>query len=339
MWLKRFDKQWRDSTRALVGIAVFGFASLITIPNAIADDPVKISDRALDRYLNREVAEHGIQSALADHDVDCAQSVLDLAMDRGITIDQALADKVKDARENEKSITNKATRFVHGFWTGDTSDLTSLGGAFVRDLFVFGDVRDLAREGTHYFTGQQYDPWILGLASAGIGVTAATYFTLGAGAPERVGVSLFKVARRTDRLNPALVSRITREFANTGNTGHLLEAAADVGRIETKAGTQAALDSLKIAENPKDLSRLARLASAKGTRTRAVLKLLGPAAITVAVGALDVAMWLLWAALMALGFASACKGAAERMTLRHIRWRKARRVRQAELQLLAITAC
>jgi hypothetical protein len=39
---------------------------------------------------------------------------------------------------------------------------------------------------------------------------------------------------------------------------------------------------------------------------------------------------------MLLGFASSCKAAAERVTLRYVRWRKARRVRQAELQLLAI---
>ena len=35
-------------------------------------------------------------------------------------------------------------------------------------------------------------------------------------------------------------------------------------RIETKAGTQAALDSLRIAEEPRDVSRLARLSAAKG---------------------------------------------------------------------------
>jgi hypothetical protein len=98
------------------------------------------------------------------------------------------------------------------------------------------------------------------------------------------------------------------------------------------------LDSLKVAEGPQDVSRLARLAAAKGTKTRAIIKLLGRAAIVLTASALDLAMWLFWAAFMLLGFASSCKAAVERMTLRYIRWRKARRVRQAELQLLAITA-
>ena len=65
-----------------------------------------------------------------------------------------------------------AARFVHGFWTGKPTDLASLAGTAVRDLFVFGDVRDLAREGTRYMTGQAYDPWTLGLSGTGIALTA-----------------------------------------------------------------------------------------------------------------------------------------------------------------------
>src|SRR4030095_17005132 len=52
-------------------------------------------------------------------------------------------------------------------------------------------------------------------------------------------------------------------------------AAGNVGHIQAKAGTQAALDGLKIAQGPRDLSRIARLAETKGTRTRAILKTLG----------------------------------------------------------------
>jgi hypothetical protein len=98
------------------------------------------------------------------------------------------------------------------------------------------------------------------------------------------------------------------------------------------------LDSLKVAEGPQDVSRLARLAAAKGTKTRAIIKLLGRAAIVLTASALDLAMWLFWAAFMLLGFASSCKAAAERMTLRYVRWRKARRMRDAELRLLAVSA-
>ena len=84
------------------------------------------------------------------------------------------------------------------------------------------------------------------------------------------------------------------------------------------------------------MSRLARLSAAKGGKTRAIIKLLGRGAIMLAVSALDLATWVLWAALMLFGFASSCKTATERATLRYIRWRKARRVRATALRALAM---
>jgi hypothetical protein len=78
---------------------------------------------------------------------------------------------------------------------------------------------------------------------------------------------------------------------------------------------------------------LARLSAAKGGKTRAIIKLLGRGAILLTVSALDLASWMLWAALLLFGFASSCKTATERATLRYLRWRKARRVRAMALQI------
>ncbi len=66
----------------------------------------------------------------------------------------------------------------------------------------------------------------------------------------------------------------------------------------------------------------ARLSAAKGGKTRAIVKLLGRAAIVLVVSAFDLATWLFWAVFMLFGFASYCKAAAERMTMRYLQWRK-----------------
>ena len=247
-----------------------------------------------------------------------------------------MTDKVKEAQTNAASATHTAGRFVQGLWTGEPTDVASLAGTAVGDLFVFGDIRDAAREGKRYLLGEPADPWILGLAGVGIAITAGTYVSLGLGAPERIGLTLAKVARRTGRLNPVLAVRVARDVVKVEKAGGVAELVGDVGRIESKAGTQAALDSLKIAEEPRDVSRLARLSAAKGGKTRAIIKLLGRGAIMLAVSALDLATWVLWAALMLFGFASSCKTATERATLRYIRWRKARRVRATALRALAM---
>ena len=202
--------------------------------------------------------------------------------------------------------------------------LRVLAGTAFGDLFVFGDIRDAAREGTHYLTGQHYDPWILGLAGVGIAITAATYASLGATAPERVGLSLVKAARRTGRLNPALAVRAVREAVKVEGAGGVIALAQNTGRIEAKAGSQAALDSLAVAREPQDVSRMARLAAAKGGSTRAIVKLLGRAAIVLTASALELAGWFLWAAFALLGFCASCKTAVERLTQAHINRRKLR---------------
>ena len=222
------------------------------------------------------------------------------------------------------TVANTAGRFVRGLWTGEPTDLASLAGTAFGDLFVFGDIRDAAREGTHYLTGQKYDPWILGLAGVGIAITAATYATLGVGAPERVGLSVIKAARRTGRLNPVLAVRAAREAVKVEGAGGLVELAENTGRVESKAGTQAALDGLAVAEEPQDMSRLARLSAAKGGKTRAIVKLLGRGAIVLAASALDLSMWVFWAAFALFGFCSSLKAMAERLTFAHLQRRKLR---------------
>jgi len=346
MQLSRLIRYVRHPVLALLGAAICGLAAIpltrgafdVAQQLAVADDPVAVSERALDRVgFDRGVAEREVRSALAAGDIDLAQSFLDLGAERGVAVDPELADRVNDARAKAASPTGTVGRFLRGLWTGEPADFASLAGTAFGDLFVFGDIRDLTREGTRYLSGEHADPWIAGLAGVGIAVTAGTYATLGAGAPTRIGLTLVKAARRAGRLNPVLAVRAAREAVKVEEAGGLVELVGNVGRVESKAGTQAALDVLQVAEEPRDVSRLARLAAAKGGKTRAIIKLLGRAAIVLTATAFDLALWLFGAAFMLLGFCSSCKTAVERMTLRHLHRRKARRAREAELRVAALT--
>ena len=89
------------------------------------------------------------------------------------------------------------------------------------------------------------------------------------------------------------------------------------------------LDALKIAEHPRDVAKLARLAEAKGTKTRAIVKLLGRGAIVLTGALFDLALWIFWALLNLLAFCAAAKRTVERITLRHCERRRGRRLREA----------
>jgi hypothetical protein len=329
------------------------------------DDPVALADRMVSRTFSSPVAEREIAAALDAGDIDLADSFVDLATDHGIALSPDLQAKVAAAHTTTASATRNAGSFARGLITGEPDDMVGLAGTALGDLFVFGDVRDAVREGARLAQGEKGDELVLGLACVGIAVTAGTYASLGVGTPVRVGLSLVKGARKAGRISvhmagwmtramrdvvdtaklrralaeasltqPALAVRAARDTVKLDRAEALVDTVRDVGRVQAKAGTQAALDGLKIAEGPRDMKRLARLAEAKGSRTRAILRLAGRAALVVTGALFDLASLLFSALFMLFGFCSAVKGTTERATQRYLHWRKARR-RRKRLEAMA----
>ena len=326
---------------------------------SIEDDPSQIADRALDGHFDSAVATREIELALTNKDADLARSFVDLAAERGVAIDPALTAKVEAVVTESESSRHAMESFAMGFVTGEPNDASSLAGTTLGDLFVFGDIRDAVREGSRLVRGEPADELVLGLAGVGLAITAGTYATLGTAAPARVGVSLAKAARKTGALSvdlaaymgralrqvvdwnklksaaagasitqPALAIRAAREAVKVERAGGLVRLVRDVGRVQGKAGTKAALDGLKVAETPREMSRLARLAETKGGKTRAILKVVGRGAIVLTLAAFDLGLWILGALAVLFGFVSSLKGTTERIALRVIRRGKERRARR-----------
>lgn len=330
---------------------------------AAQDDPALLSDIQLSSLLrnNEALIAQNIDAALDAGDADLASSFLALAQDKQVNVSDEQARRVADAVAEENSTPHFAKRFASGLVTGQADDVASLSGTVAGDLFVFGDIRDAVREGKHLVMGEATDRLVLGLAAAGLAVTAATYVSAGTATPVRAGLTLVKDARKAGRLGEGLAAwagRSAREVVDTpaleqavasgsvlrpGETataikaafraekaGGLVRLAKDVGRITEKSGTRGALDSLKLAEGPKDVARAARLAEAKGGQTRAILKLLGRGALLLLTGTFNLALWLFSALMMLFGFLSSIKATTERATQSWLDRRKRRRLRQAQ---------
>jgi hypothetical protein len=350
---------------ALLACAVLACGAAFAVPHgleaehliAIENDPVQIADRALDEKFNATVAAREIDAALAAEDADLAQSFVELSKSRGVALDQAQVEKVDAAVARANSTQAAAESFAQGLVTGEPNDAVGLAGTITGDLFVFGDIRDAVREGGRWIKGEEADTLVLGLAAVGLAITAATYATSGVAAPARVGVSLAKAARKTGRLSanlaetigrslrsvvdwpklraaiagvsisePTLAIRAAREAVKVEKAGGLMHLVRDVGRIQSKAGTKAALDGLKVAESPREVSRLARLAEAAGGKTRAILKVAGRGAIMLTFAVIDLALWIGGALLTVLGFVVSLKSTTERITQRVIDRGKRRRL-------------
>ena len=343
---------------ALLAAVLFAAAATYAVPRAAdavsgLDDPVRVASGALDGAFDAMTARREIEAALTAQDAELAQSFIDLASVRHVAIDHALAEKVAAATAEAATMRYRAKSFARGLVTGKPQDMASLAGTTLGDLFVFGDIRDALREGTRYVRGEQVDQLVLGLAATGIAITAGTYATFGAATPARAGLTLVKAARKTGRLGAEFTeslgrmvrqtslpaaARTARETAKVERAGGLLHLVRDVGRVEKAAGGRAALDALKIAKEPSDITRVAKLAEKEGSRTRAILKIAGRSAIILAALAFDASLWLLGALFAVLGFVSALRGVVERMALRIFRRRRERRMRSSMQQIAALPA-
>jgi hypothetical protein len=328
---------------------------------AAQDDPVALSDLQLNSALrNSQTAiTDNIEAALAANDAGLAGSFADLAREKNIPLPEELSKRVSDAIAEENSSSHFAKRFATGLVTGNADDVGSLSGTVAGDLFVFGDIRDVVRESKHLAMGEDTDKLVLGLATAGLAVTAATYVTIGGVALVRAGLTLVKDARKVGRLGEGLTEwagRSARDLVDTpmlqeavasgsvmrpGQTvsaikaafhaekaGALVRLAKDVGRVGEKAGARGALDTLRIAEGPEDVARAARLAESKGGQTRAILKILGRGALLLVAGAFDLSLWVFGALFALFGVLSSIKATTERATQSWLNHKKARRLRK-----------
>src|SRR6267154_2571704 len=346
---------------AAVGAALWPHAREASAILVAQDEPAQLADIRINSALrnNPALIEENIEAALAAHDADLANSFVEIAREKNLALGDALSTRVSDAVAEEKSASHFARGFATGLVTGNADDVASLSGTVAGDLFVFGDIRDVVREGKHLAMGEDTDRLVLGLAAAGLAVTAVTYVSVGGAAPVRAGLTLVKDARKAGRLGEGLTKwagRSAREVVDTPmlqnavasgsvlrpeqtvtaikaafraeKAGALVRLAKDVGRVSEKAGMRSALDTLRIAEGPKDVARVARLAESKAGQTRAILKLLGRGALLLAAGAFNLTLWVFGALLALFGFVSSIKATTERLTMAWLTRRKARRVRK-----------
>jgi len=357
------------SALALAGMALSVAVGVTLWPHArdagailvAQDEPARLADLQLNSALrnNAGLVAENIEAALAADDSDLAASFVELAREKNFAVSDELSKRVSDAVTEAGSASHFAKRFATGLVTGNADDVASLSGTVAGDLFVFGDIRDVVREGKNLATGEDADRLVLGLAAVGLAVTAATYVSVGGVGPVRAGLSMVKDARKVGRLGEGLTQwagRSAREVVDTpllqqavvkgsvlrpGETvsaikaafrvekaGALVRLAKDVGRVGEKAGTRGALDTLRIAQGPKDVARAARLAESKGGQTRAILKVLGRGALLLAAGAFNLTMWVFGALLTLFGFLSSIKATTERATEAWLRRKKARRLRK-----------
>ena len=271
------------------------------------------------------------ERALADKDEDLAASIAQLAGAHGVALPADLTARIK-AAQNEASARMGSDAW-NGFLTGDAPNEAALAGAVAADLTGIGDIRDLYTQASRYLSGEEVDPLMIGLATVGLGLTAATVASLGATGPEEAGISTLKAVKRAGRLSPLLAREVGVIAANAldgealrlvgtsmarldlaaarAASGRVLKAEAvttlkglgtDVATIGSNAGYRTTVAALGTAKSTEEMGVIARLSARFGTATRAVM-VLGGGILTFASVMTTAVVWSLWLVLWIAGFA------------------------------------
>lgn len=321
---------------------ILAIAGVLALPRGLAAASFLSGPRdetAVASYLlsHKTAADYeaAAEQALAAGDEDLATSIETLAADRGAALPQPLAARIAAARDEASA--RMGSDAWNGFLSGEAPNEAALAGAVAADLTGVGDVRDLYGEAAKYLGGEEVDPLVIGLATVGLGLTAATVATLGATAPGRAGVSTLKAVKRAGRLSPLLAREAGMVAANALDrqalkamgtsfarldlaaarqaSGRLLRPGAiatlkglgtDVATIGSNSGYRTTVAALGSARSAKEVGTIARLSTRFGTATRAVL-VMGGTAFTFASMATTAAMWslslVLWLAGVMFGAA------------------------------------
>lgn len=146
-----------------------------------------------------------IRSLEAEGRLAEAEHLADWVMEGSNAVSRAEVQGLRDRiHKRRTSFWNRARRTITGFIKGDGTSVEELGGAIVSDFFLWGDVRDLAKQGYYKIKGEETDPVVVGLAAVGIATSLAPYVpdpAEGAEVSADASFSLLKTLRKTGHLS------------------------------------------------------------------------------------------------------------------------------------------
>lgn len=197
------------------------------------------------------------------------------------------------AHEKRSELSYQAAEVAKGFLLGESEEDYGRAAGVAADFTLYGDVRDLVREASHWLTNEEVDVLIAALAGAGIGITALSFGPqAGASGAVKAGLCALKAAKRSKRVPAKLFEEAgavladAAKSASKAGTKEASEAAlktlarlaplGNLARFTQRQGARAGLGVLVRSEHLADIPRVIRAAEPFGENAAAALRTLGP---------------------------------------------------------------
>lgn len=175
-------------------------------------------------------------------------------------------------RSNEEldSFRGQLERFTLGAVTGEPTDMPSMLGSLSLDLFMIGDIRDIAVQGWKEWSEGTGDGVILALSAIGLTTTLAPQLDW---AP-----ALLKALKRSGALTREFVqflSRTARQASATGDYNKLTRIIGDFGQAAGRLGPGPLRGVMSSVDDAHDLTRVARASEVDPRSTYVLARLFG----------------------------------------------------------------
>lgn len=182
----------------------------------------------------------------------------------------AAEELARQADVELSSFRGSVRSFGRGAATGEPTDGASMLGSLSLDLFVIGDIRDLAVQGWKEMRYGEGDTIIMALSAIGLGTTLAPQFDW---AP-----ALLKALKRTGALTRGFLRSLTdasRTALKTGRFDGVGKIVTDVGRTARRLGPGPMRGAMRSVDSAEDLSTIAKASEVDAKGTYAVARLFG----------------------------------------------------------------
>ena len=273
-----------------LGFAVWSYAHIAH--EVIEPDLTK----ELRQKVDTAYIESHIATALNQKNFDDVKMYQSLAKMLDITISKRILQAITEENGLGKKMWRNIKAFGSGFLSGKSDSAVGLGGSIASDMTLYGDLRDIKREGTKYSNGEDYDAFVLNISLIGVGLSATQLLSVGATTPLKVGASVMKVAKKSGKLTKPFTKMIATRLSKTIDPKILktLDAKAiaknmnlapvkglfkEINGIKKQTSTVDTLALLKYVNNTNDLRKIGKLSKTYKTNTKGVMKVLGKRAL------------------------------------------------------------
>jgi len=286
-------------------------------------------------YLDKKIEE-----AIKSKNFDDVEVYSKLANRFNVELNSTTKDLIAKENTASKKLLRGFKSFTNGFLSGNAKDGVGVAGSITSDFTLYGDFRDIYKEGNKYLNNKPYDKYILGLSMIGVGLSGATLVSLGSASGVKVATSTLKLAKKEKMLTKGFSKVLGEKLSKTVNFKALKEMKfnsisaikkdskiiknsinikpikpifKNINQLYKNTSLVDSIHLLKYVDNAKDLKAIAKLSKRYKSATRGVFKVIGKSAIRLVKGSIKWGSKLIYAAvsiiLSMIGFFMALFGA------------------------------